>query len=361
MRLLVINGPNLSLLGTREPDVYGSTTLTQLEQKIRDWGDSLGLEIDLIQSNAESDLIDAVHGSEHDGIVINPGALTHTSRALADALSSVDVPAIEVHISNIMERESWRRNSVLAGVAIKSIYGRGLVGYRDALRHHVNRVVFEYQTVAYGPHPDNVGDLRRAGPSLVVLVHGGFWRSEWTRDTMESIAVDLTRRGFSTWNVEYRRLDAGGGWPASAHDVMTALEFTPRLGFEEKPSTVIGHSAGGYLALWAGDRIDPQPRVIALAPITDLVAHASSGLFGATEAGRLLEFGAPDRLEPKGPKATLVHGTEDRLVPPSQSERLGGSADAEIRLVDGGHFDLLDPKRGHWPQVVDAVSSWTVN
>lgn len=357
MHLLVINGPNLDLLGTREPDVYGSTTLAQLEDKIRVWGQSLGVEIDLVQSNAESDLIDAVHRSNHDGIVINPGALTHTSRALADALSGVDVPAVEVHISNIMEREVWRRTSVLTPVAVNSIYGRGIAGYRDALRHHVNRAAFEYETVSYGPHSENVGDMRRAGANLVVLVHGGFWRSEWTRDTMESIAVDLARRGLSTWNVEYRRLGTGGGWPASAHDVRTAVEFTPRLGFENGPLAVIGHSAGGYLAMSTVDRIHPQPKLIGLAPITDLAAHASSGLFGATEAGQLLDSGAPERLDPSTARSTLVHGAQDELVPPSHSERLSGTATTDVRLVQGGHFELLDPAKEHWPQVVEFVSS----
>lgn len=353
MRLLVVNGPNLNLLGVREPEVYGSTTLSQLEDMIRNWGASLDIEVDFIQSNAEADLIDAIQASDHDGIVINPGALTHTSRALADALAGVQVPAVEVHISNVLERERWRRTSVLTDVAVMSIYGRGLTGYRDALRHHLNRVVFDYETVTYGPHPANFGDLRRGEEELVVLVHGGFWRPEWALDTMESLAVDLTRRGFNTWNIEYRRLGAAVGWPAPAHDVLTALEHTPRLGLGQGPVTVIGHSAGGHLALWAGARARPPvKKIIGLAPVTDLAMHASSGLFGASEAQTLLDGGSPKLVGPGDVPAVLFHGTEDELVPWEQSQQIADDESVRFVAVAGGHFALLDPSRDPWGLVV---------
>ena len=356
MRFLVINGPNLDLLGTREPEVYGSTTLTELEAKVRDWAVSLDVEVDLIQSNAESVLIEAVHASDHDGIVINPGALTHTSRALADALSGVAIPSVEVHISNIMERESWRRESVLSDVAVRSIFGRGLVGYRDALRHHINRRSFATERLAYGPHHENFGDVRRGGSGLIILVHGGFWRSEWALDTMESLAVDLARRGFNTWNIEYRRMGTGGGWPASGHDVLTALEFAPRVSPEDVP-TVIGHSAGGHLAIWAGTRAKPAVgAVVGLAPLTGLEQHASSRMFGARESRLLLDQGAPAVLRAGGMKLSLFHGTDDEWVPLEHSRRL--LEDEEVRLspVSEGHFELLDPSRGHWEGVIETIT-----
>lgn len=357
MRVLVVNGPNLNLLGAREPEVYGSTALSELEDKIRHWAASLETETDFVQSNSEAELIEAIHQSDHDGIVINPGAFTHTSRALADALAGVPVPAVEVHISNVMERELWRRTSVLEGVVVKSIFGRGPIGYRDALRHHVNRVSFEYETVTYGPHSDNFGDLRRGGQGLVVLVHGGFWRSEWALDTMESIAVDLSRRGLNTWNIEYRRLDERVGWPAPAHDVLTALEFTPRLGLGHAPVTVIGHSAGGHLALWAGARARPPvEKIIGLAPITDLVMHASSSMFGASEAQKLLDAGAPRSVTPGATPAVLFHDTDDELVPPGQSRQLSDGQAVELVEVAGGHFGLLDPSKDPWQLVLREIT-----
>lgn len=354
MRLLVLNGPNLDLLGTREPEIYGSTTLEELVRLITGWGSALGIQVEHHQSNHEGELIDAVHHSGHDGIVINPGALTHTSRALADAIAGVGAPTVEIHISNVMERETWRRESVLADVAVRRIYGRGLAGYRDAIRHHVNRAAFASVEVRYGPHPDNIGDLRRGGRGLVTLIHGGFWRHEWARDTMESLSVDLARRGLNTWNIEYRRLGTGGGWPASAQDVLTALDFAPRVG--EEPVSVIGHSAGGHLGLWAAPRSRAATaRVVGLAAITDLDLHASSGGVGAAEARTLLEQGAPPSIEANGPPISLFHGRDDELVPPTQSERLSLRASDELTEVSGGHFHLLDPTHEHWERVIEDI------
>jgi 3-dehydroquinate dehydratase-2 len=354
MRVLVVNGPNLDRLGTREPEVYGSTTLAELERSIDAWAGSLDIVADHFQSNHEGKLIDAIHESDHDAIIVNPGALTHTSRALADALAAVDVPVVEVHISNVKEREIWRRHSVLEDVAAYSIYGRGMGGYRHALRHIANRTAQQFETISYGPHRDNLGDVRRGGSGLIVLVHGGFWRHEWTRDTMESLAVDLTRRGHNTWNIEYRRIGTGGGWPGSAQDVLTALEFIPRLGLGVAAATVVGHSAGGYLGMWAGDRTGGVAKVIGLAPLTDLDMHSRSGLFGAGEAQLLLDSGAPSALEPETVSVACFHGAEDDLVPPEHSSRLA-SRRATYESVPGGHFELLDPARRQWEGVVEQI------
>jgi 3-dehydroquinate dehydratase-2 len=360
MRVLVLNGPNLNLLGTREPDVYGTETLADLEQAVAAWGEEMGIEIETLQSNHEGTLIDAIQRSDIDGIVLNPAAYTHTSRAIADAISAVTTPVVEVHISNIKEREAWRAESLVSEVCSTTIYGRGIAGYRDALRHLLNRAAIPFETVRYGPDPDHDGDLRRGGANLAVIVHGGFWRSEWTKDTTESIAVDLTRHGFTTWNIEYRRLQVGGGWPASADDVLAALDFIPALGIEPRRVVVFGHSAGGYLAMWAAQRSTTNiDQVVALAPVVDLERHSRSQMFGHEEAQRLIDSGAPVHLDPGDVQTLLVHGESDRHVPSGHSAELANSHGLDLLATPTGHFELLDPSREPWPLILEALTNAT--
>ena len=359
MRVLVLNGPNLDRLGTREPEVYGSEKLAELEEGITSAGEALGIEVETIQSNHEGELIDRVNTSDHDGLVINPGALAHTSRALADSIRSVPAPAVEVHITNIREREAWRSRSLVSETCVRSIYGRGARGYSDALRHLVNRAAHPAETVRYGPHPDNVGDLRRGEGGVIVLAHGGFWRHEWERDTMDSLAVHLAENGRATLNIEYRRIGAGGGWPGSAHDIVMALDFIPQLGLDSGPISVVGHSAGGHLAMWAVTRASVTvSRLTALAPLVDLERHAESDLYGAVEARRLLDSGAPRRVDPGDAPTTLVHGSEDELVPLEHSRLLETRDNVELLTPDVGHFELLDPARGWSDYLVDTRGGW---
>jgi len=140
MRILVINGPNLNLLGTRRPDVYGSATLGELEARCRVWGEALGAEVVTFQSNHEGELIDELHDAigRHDGIVLNPGALTHYSYALHDAIEAIGLPVIEVHISDISTREEWRSLSVIAAACQSTISGQGMDGYRMAMERLTN-------------------------------------------------------------------------------------------------------------------------------------------------------------------------------------------------------------------------------
>ena len=134
--ILLLHGPNLNRLGKREPDIYGHLTLTDLENKCSQWATQLGLELNCKQSNHEGQLIDWIHEAADDhfqGLIINPGAYTHTSIALRDAISSVDLPTIEVHISNVYARESFRHHSFIAPVCLGSIAGLGAEGYYAAL------------------------------------------------------------------------------------------------------------------------------------------------------------------------------------------------------------------------------------
>jgi 3-dehydroquinate dehydratase-2 len=149
VRIAVLNGPNLNLLGTREPEIYGSTTLAEIEARVRDVADELGVQLAFGQFNHEGDLIDAIHAlggraaapgvapelrEKADGALVNAGGWSHTSIALADALTSVRLPYVEVHISNIFAREPERRHTVLAAGARGLLCGFGAHGYEMALR-----------------------------------------------------------------------------------------------------------------------------------------------------------------------------------------------------------------------------------
>ena len=135
MHILVINGPNLNMLGVREPAIYGSTTYAQLEAYIQDVCQELDIQVEIRQSNHEGDLVDWIqqaYGSK-DGIVINPAAYTHTSVAILDALKSVSLPCVEVHLSDIYEREPFRHVSYPGMACFQTVYGQGIEGYRQAI------------------------------------------------------------------------------------------------------------------------------------------------------------------------------------------------------------------------------------
>ncbi|MBB5325247.1 3-dehydroquinate dehydratase-2 [Anoxybacillus tepidamans] len=135
VRLLLINGPNLNRLGKREPHIYGSDTLQDLEQQLTSFATEYEAELTCFQSNHEGEIIDQIHAAEgmYDGIVLNAGAFTHYSYAIRDAIASVNVPVVEVHISNIHAREPFRHVSVIAPVTVGQIVGLGFTGYRLAI------------------------------------------------------------------------------------------------------------------------------------------------------------------------------------------------------------------------------------
>jgi 3-dehydroquinate dehydratase-2 len=141
MRIDVLNGVNLNLLARRDPELYGGIGLSELETRIYEWGSELGVTVRCRQSNSEGEYVGWCHDAidRADGLVVNPGAWTHYSWAIRDALELVRAPVVEVHLSNIEEREEWRRFSVLADVVDHRILGKGPEGYREALTYLVGR------------------------------------------------------------------------------------------------------------------------------------------------------------------------------------------------------------------------------
>jgi 3-dehydroquinate dehydratase-2 len=141
-RILVIHGPNLNLLGRREPEIYGRTTLDEINRDLTELGEQLGLEVDAFQSNHEGAIVDRIQQAADscEGVIINPAAFTHTSIAIRDALAALKIPVVEVHLSNIHRREPFRHVSMTAGVVTGQILGLGAAGYALALRALAERV-----------------------------------------------------------------------------------------------------------------------------------------------------------------------------------------------------------------------------
>lgn len=391
-RLLILNGPNLNLLGSRSPDIYGSTTHDELVQLIATWGGELGLETEVFQSNHEGDLIDRVQRAPNtaDGVILNAGAYTHYSYALHDAVEAIDIPVVEVHISNIREREAWRRHSVISPACTATIYGRGVDGYRWAMQHLVAQASWPVETIRYGESDEHVADLRLPdsdGPHPVaVVIHGGCWRDAWKRDVMDRVAVELAKQGWASWNIEYRRVGSGGGWPGTFEDVATAIDvlatFAPGHGLDLDRVTTVGHSAGGQLAIWAAARHRLPADAPGSAPV--VAVRSATSLAGVLDLARAHELGlcsgaveammrrGPDSdryavvdpavLVPFGVPLRVLHGTDDEVVPSELSERFvraaaagGDSVDVTV-LPGAGHFDLIEPDSDAWAAVAAAIS-----
>lgn len=134
MKILVLHGPNLNLLGTREPEIYGVLSLDVINERVQTLGESLGVEVETLQSNHEGVLLDALHQTDAGAIVLNAGAYTHTSYALRDAIAAISRPVIEVHLSNVYAREAWRHKSLISEVCAGTITGLGILSYELGFR-----------------------------------------------------------------------------------------------------------------------------------------------------------------------------------------------------------------------------------
>jgi acetyl esterase/lipase len=221
--------------------------------------------------------------------------------------------------------------------------------------------------LAYGDEPLQFGDLRvppGEGPfRLAVVVHGGYWQATYNLIHTGHMCVALAAAGIATWNVEYRRLgDIGGGWPGTGEDVARAIDFVGELPVEHESVVLVGHSAGGQLALWATKQA--QLPVVALAAVSDVRDSVErTGPQGAPARfvdGNRFEELSPIELLPLGVRQILIHGTADDSVPYAMSERYVAAAHGEaelVTLVGAGHFELIDPQSREWPQVLSVIRS----
>jgi acetyl esterase/lipase len=209
---------------------------------------------------------------------------------------------------------------------------------------------------SYGDHPSQFGELHEGGDDVAVLIHGGFWRARYGLDLERDIAADLVARGWTVWNIEYRRMGDGGGWPETCEDVKAAIEALP---VEAARIVAIGHSAGGHLATWASahTRLDGVVSQAGALDLYDLHRRGTSDNVVAQFLG-----GSPDEVRERYEAATprppadmpllLVHGTLDEDVPVELSRDFGAG---ELVVIEGeGHMEHLEPGSRCW----DAVVEW---
>lgn len=316
------------------------------------------------------------------GVVIAPGPDGFDASGLASAVAAAAVPVVAVESGNLRKAGLQPESTRIVAAGARVLYGRGPGTARHALLHLAWRHGQPVDTLAYGPDPSQDGDLwcpAGAGPHPVaVLFHGGFWYHAWERDLMDGLARDLARRGIAAWNVEYRRVGAGGGWPATGEDAARATDhlvpLAPVYGLDLDRVAVVGHSAGAQLALWVaarGRRGEVHPVLaVGLATIADLEAAMNERIGGGSVA-RFLGAGAgidgdtevamvdasPRAHLPIGVRQLLAHATHDDVVPLSQTTDYAAAADAagdDVTVVEipaGGHFDLIDPGTAAWAAV----------
>lgn len=248
----------------------------------------------------------------------------------------------------------------------------------------------KFEKIRYGSDESQYGELylppgrRRAG--TVVVLHGGFWRAEYGADLGGAVASDLARRGWATWNLEYRRVGNGGGWPQTFADVADGVDHLRKISDQQRLDltnvVVIGHSAGGHLATWLAGRpalpggapgADPVVRITGvlsqagLVALTDAAeegigASAVPDLMGGlpSEVGERYAIGDPIRQLPTRVPVRCVHSRADRAVPFEQSSQYVEAAraagdDARLVVVPGDHYALIDPKSPTWERIVDQL------
>ena len=357
-----------------------------------EWGKEIGVDVD-VRPGDPAALIGAMATGPADpaGVVIAPGPDGFDASGLAGAVAAAAVPVVAVEQGNLRKAGLHPESTRIAAAGARVLYGRGPDTARYALLHLACRHGQPVDTLAYGPDGNQEGDLWcPAGPGphpVAVLFHGGFWYHAWERDLMDGLARDLARRGIAAWNVEYRRVGAGGGWPATGEDAARATDhlmaLAPVYGRDLDRVVVAGHSAGAQLALWVaarGRRGEVHPAlVVGMATIADLeeavaartggnsVARLlSAGVDGAGDDGDLdvaLADASPRARLPIGVPQILAHAVDDDVVPPAQTTNYAEAAqaagdDVTVLAIDtGGHFDLIDPLSAAWATIARAMQA----
>lgn len=356
-----------------------------IERWCREWADEFGVELVCVFADDEAELAAAIRTAADgsSGLVLNPGEhVVAAQRAIAEA-------ACPVVWLDLAEAER-PRPAYLDDPAAVAIRGRGVFGYRWAIQWLRQRASYPFTAIAYGSERDQFADLRVPdgdGPfPVAVLLHGGFWRERWERDTIEPLAIDLARHGFATWNLEYRRGVAyGGGWPTTCEDVAAGIDKLAELATEHRLDlervVFVGHSAGGHLALWAVKRdgvagrpvVEPM-LVVSLAGIADMAEAAHRGM-GDTGNGTADFMGGPPESDPDaytaaspirslplGVPQLVVQGRFDNLPDLVDLSRVYARAALEagdvvefVELDDADHFHLITPTSHAWPPVLERI------
>ena len=324
------------------------------------WADSFGVSVSIDIDRADAD-----------ALIFNPGA----KNGVADAFRGL--PSVGV-------RFGVGRPATSPDV-LEWISGRGLDGYRWAIRYLSAVGAWPFDVYRYGDDAENLAELRvpaGAGPHpVVVLVHGGGWKAIWGKDLMLPMSVDLARRGFASWNIEFRRLGNGGGWPSTFDDVAAAVDALAELADERALDldrvVLLGHSSGAHLALWAAARERGTVRpalVVSLAGMVDLIEAERRGLIGGENVtARLLGGGVaevPERyavaspLErlPLGVRQLLIQGLADYIPDLVDSNRTyaraaaaAGDAVELVELAGVDHMQPIEPASRAWTETVGRI------
>jgi acetyl esterase/lipase len=358
-RILIFNGPGVDVDATAMRMFAGR------------FAEELSVELTVVEGNSGDPAGELLAAAEDkDAAIVNPG----TAR-LADVLPA-ETPTVYVGFSYPGAADAHFDSGPLEDIA-----GRGIDGYRWAISYLLAACEWPFDIYRYGPERDHVAEWRvpeGQARATVVLIHGGGWKALWRKDIMAAMAVELARRGLASWNIEFRRLGAGGGWPTTFDDVAAAVNALEALPPSARRHVVlVGHSSGAQLALTAartGNTHIDVGSVVSLSGVLDLVdAHRRELIGGENVVARLIggdprEF--PDRYDAVSPRAGLPLGTPQFLVQGLMDYILdlvdqnrtylcdAQAVDDAVRLIEipaAGHLDLIEPSSAAWPAVSGAI------